>query len=118
MGDSVAPLLKFVPNYHSTFLANRQRLAMPLSARSLGASLRIMIAQAKMAANDLRATAVREPVPEKMAKAGNPEGAYVHRTTRIDLGEDGLLTQALSTRHKTGKDFRTLSKRIFRAAGY
>src|SRR3989304_2734655 len=42
--SSVAPLLKFDPTYHSTFLAHLQRLAMPLSAPSLGASLRIMIA--------------------------------------------------------------------------
>jgi hypothetical protein len=76
--SSVAPLLKFDPTYHSTFLAHLQRLAMPLSAVSLGASLRIMIAQAKMAANDFRATAAREAIPEEMAKAGNPKGAYVH----------------------------------------
>ena len=76
--SSVAPLLKFDPTYYSTFLVHLQRLAMPLSAASLGASLRIMIAQTKMAANDLRATALREPVPEEMAKAGNPKGLYVH----------------------------------------
>jgi hypothetical protein len=76
--SSIAPLLKFDANYHRTFLLHLDRLAMPLSARSLGASLRIMIAQAKMAANDLRATAVREPLPEEMAKAGNPKGTYVH----------------------------------------
>jgi hypothetical protein len=76
--SSVAPLLKFEPTYHSIFLTHLHRLAMPLSTRSLGTSLRIMIAQAKMAANDLRATAVREPLPEEMAKAGNPKGTYLH----------------------------------------
>jgi hypothetical protein len=76
--STVAPLLKFDPTYHSTFLVHLQRLATPLSAASLGASLRIMIAQTKMAANDLRATAVPETVPEEIAKAGNPKGLYIH----------------------------------------
>ena len=76
--SKVAPLLKFDPTYHSTFLAHLQRLALPLSADSLGASLRIMIAQAKMAANELRAISDRGPMPDEVAKAGNPKGAYVH----------------------------------------
>lgn len=76
--SKVAPLVKFDPIYHSTFLAHLQRLAMPLSADSLGASLRIMIAQAKMAANDLRGTSDREPMPDEVAKAGHPKGVYVH----------------------------------------
>jgi hypothetical protein len=74
----VAPLLKFDATYHSTFLMHFQRLALPLSANSLGASLQIMIAQPKMAANDLRATADREPMQDEAAKAGHPQGAYVH----------------------------------------
>lgn len=76
--SKVAPLLKFDPTYHSTFLAHFQRLALPLSADTLGASLRIMIAQARMAANELRASPTCDPLPEEAAKAGNPKGAYVH----------------------------------------
>ena len=109
--SSVAPLLKFDPTYHSTFLAHLQRLAMPLSAPSLGASLRIMIAQAKMAANDLRATAVREPLPEEMAKAGNPKGAYVHPDRLKDLHnvkhKDFDLTKLLRLLEELDLSFRT-----------
>jgi hypothetical protein len=76
--SKVAPLLKFDANYHNIFVTHLQRLAMPLSGDSQSASLRIMLAQATMALNDLRATADREPITGGVAKAGNPKGAYVH----------------------------------------
>jgi hypothetical protein len=110
--SKVAPLLKSDPNYHGTFLAHLQRLAMPLSASSQGASLRIMIAQAKMAANDLRATSNREPMPDEVAKAGNPRGAYVHpdrlselqatKHTNFDLTKLLRLLEELDLSFRTG----------------
>jgi hypothetical protein len=76
--SKVAPLLKYDPTYHDMFVAHFERLAMPLSANTLGASLRIMITQAQMAANELRTAPAPNPLPEEVAKAGNPGGAYVH----------------------------------------
>jgi hypothetical protein len=49
--SKVAPLLKYDPTYHDMFVAHFERLAMPLSANTLGASLRIMIIQAQMTAS-------------------------------------------------------------------
>jgi hypothetical protein len=77
--SKVAPLLRFDSTYHGTFLAHFERLTLPLSADLLGASLRIMTAQARMAANELRSgNTTSGPLPDEAAKAGNPKGAYVH----------------------------------------
>lgn len=109
--SKVAPLLKFDPNYHGAFFVHLQRLAMPLSADLLGASLRIMIAQAKMAANDLRATSAREPLPDEAARAGNPKGAYVHpdrlRELQTIKNKDFDLTKLLRLLEEVDLTFRT-----------
>lgn len=71
--SKVAPLLKFDSTYHGTFLAHFERLTLRLSADLLGASLRIMIAQARMAANELRSgNTTSGPMPEEAPRPAIP----------------------------------------------
>lgn len=111
--SKVAPLLKFGPTYHGAFLAHFERLTVPLSADLLGASLRIMTAQAQMAANELRSgNTTSGPLPDEAAKAGNPKGAYVHpdrvrelnalRSANFDLIKLIRLLEELNLSYRNG----------------
>lgn len=110
----VAPLLKFEPSYHATFVGHLERLHLDLSADSLGASLRIMTTQVRMAVADLRAGGGE--VVLEAAKAGHPHGRYVHPdrltelaslTGKFDLAKLCRLLEELDLSFRSGCYFAT-----------
>jgi hypothetical protein len=111
MGEQCRPFAKVRPQLPQYLPGKSSATSYAVVGSLPRPSLRIMIAQAKMAANDLRATAVREPLPEEMAKAGNPKGAYVHPDRLKEIHnikhKDFDLTKLLQLLKELDLSFRT-----------
>lgn len=82
--NSVAPLLKFNPQYYANFLSNSHKLNLPLSAATLGPALTVMASQVKMAIEELKMLIELEP-PNEAARPG--EKPYIDETRIKELEE-------------------------------